>query len=71
MMERSSYGTTRRTRIRIHHPNNQRRRQQRQSIVSSISSTSNDSVYDTNATMDLEDILVMEAIRLSLADGGN
>jgi hypothetical protein len=70
MMERSSYGTTRRTRIRIHHPNNQRRRQH-QSITSSISSTSSDSVYDTNATMDLEDILVMEAIRLSLADGGN
>ncbi|KAI8886026.1 hypothetical protein K501DRAFT_178592 [Backusella circina FSU 941] len=85
MMERSSYGTTRRTRIRIHHQNNnnnnqQRRRrrvqqqqqqQQRQSIASSISSSSIDSIYDTNATMDLEDILVMEAIRLSLADGSN
>lgn len=74
----SSVGTTRRRRVLLNHHGGERssrRRNRRRSHIDDDSDgeltrfASNDSshiIYDSFADMDLEDILVMEAIRLSL-----
>lgn len=58
----STVGTTRRRRVQL---NNGERRQ---TFSLRHDNGSNNTIYDTFADMDLEDVLVMEAIRLSLVN---
>lgn len=58
----SSAGTTRRTRVHLNHMENEHQFMQL---------SDQQSMNDTMAGMDLEDILVMEAIRLSLLTASN
>ncbi|KAI9473623.1 MAG: hypothetical protein EXX96DRAFT_578685 [Benjaminiella poitrasii] len=62
----SSIGTTRRRRVQLNNVEgrNSSRRRRRSSYISG-----EHTIYDSLAEMDLEDVLVMEAIRLSLVNG--
>jgi hypothetical protein len=74
----SAVGTTRRRRVQLD-SNGERTRSGRRRRHSSRSpyifdeshSGNNTTIYDTLADMDLEDVLIMEAIRLSLATNNN
>lgn len=65
----SSVGTTRRRRVQLN--NGERRRTRQPTFSLRHDNGSNNTIYDSFADMDLEDVLVMEAIRLSLVNSNN
>ncbi|GAA5799602.1 hypothetical protein HPULCUR_005018 [Helicostylum pulchrum] len=72
----SAVGTTRRRRVQLNNGepitgSRRRRRSSRHALSLHHDNSSNNTIYDTFADMDLEDVFVMEAIRLSLVNNNN
>lgn len=71
----SAVGSTRRRRVQLNNGERSRRSTRRPSSSYNLerysSQDSTHTIYDTFANVDLEDILVMEAIRLSLVTANN
>ncbi|KAI8090822.1 hypothetical protein BDF21DRAFT_491166 [Thamnidium elegans] len=73
----SAVGTTRRRRVQLNNgepitaDSRRRRRPSRHALSLHHANGSNNTIYDTFADMDLEDVFVMEAIRLSLVNNNN